>query len=45
MQFDAMIEQGAGCIGGPRFSNTEMHLEAEIKLNLGMQLEAMIDRV
>jgi hypothetical protein len=45
MHLEAVIERVWRGIWRPRSSNTEMHLEAEIKSNSEMHLEAVIERV
>jgi hypothetical protein len=45
MHLEAVIERVWTCIWRPRSSNSEMHLEAEIKLNSEMHLEAVIEQV
>jgi len=41
MHLEAVIEPVWRCIWRPRSSNAEIHLEAAIKLNSNMQLEAV----
>jgi len=45
MHLEAVIERVWRCIWRPRSSNSEMQLEAQIKLNSEMDLEAVIERV
>ena len=45
MDLEAVIERVWRCIWRPRLSNSEMYLEAEIKLNSKMHLEVVIERV
>jgi len=43
MHLEAEIEWVWRCIWRPRWSNSEMHLEAVIKLNSEMHLEAVME--
>jgi hypothetical protein len=45
MHLEAVTERVWRGIWRPRSSNSEMHLEAVIKLNSEMYLEAVIERV
>jgi len=45
MHLEAGIEQLRDALGGRNRASLEMHLEAEIKLNSEMYLEAAIERV
>jgi hypothetical protein len=45
MHLEAVIERVRRCIWRLRSCNSEMHLEAEIKLNSEMHLAAVIERV
>jgi len=42
MHLEAVIERVGRCIWRPRWSNSQLHLEAEIKWNSEMHLEAEI---
>jgi hypothetical protein len=45
MHLEAVIERAWKCIWRPKSSNSEIHLEADIKLNSEMHLEVGIERV
>jgi hypothetical protein len=45
MHLDTVLEWVWRCIWKPKSSNSEMHLEAEIKLNSEMHLEPVIEQV
>jgi hypothetical protein len=45
MHLEAMMERVWRCIWRPKSSNSEIHLEANIKLNPKMHLEVMIELV
>jgi hypothetical protein len=45
MHLEAEIERVWRCVWRPRSSNSEIYLEAEIKLNSEMHLEVGIERV